>query len=161
MSKGESVETNKDIARRFVAAIPVTDATQTAVRSTMAADAVWEFVLAGGYRPELKAFTGPTRWNREEMIRMQVTFSDQLREPYKLKLTSLVAEGDHVVAEAVGHGVSVGTGRSYEQRYCFHLTLRDGLIVAGRVYQDTLHLWEIWMYSAAEDFFLKPLSQSK
>lgn len=151
-----SVEANKDIARRFVAGIPVTDPNETAVRSTMAADAVWEFPLAGHYKPELKAFAGPTKWNREQMIQMQLDFAKQLVAPYKLVCTSLVAEGDRVVAEAEGRGVSKATGRAYEQRYCFHLTLRDGLIVHGRVYQDTLHLWDIWMYSAPKDFFVDP-----
>jgi ketosteroid isomerase-like protein len=154
MSKSESIDANKEIARRFVTAIPVTDPDETEVRATMAEDAVWEFPLAGDYKPELKAFTGPTRWNREEMIAMQLAFRSNLKKPYKLELSSLVAEGDKVVAEAHGEGVSAATGRTYKQRYCFHLTLRDGLIVHGRVYQDTLHLWDIWMYSAPKDFFL-------
>src|ERR1700722_7599269 len=72
MSKSESIDVNKEIVRRFVTAIPVTDPDETEVRATMAEDAVWEFPLAGDYKPELKAFTGPTRWNREEMIAMQL-----------------------------------------------------------------------------------------
>jgi ketosteroid isomerase-like protein len=149
------VERNKEVVRKFIAGMPVTDPDETAVRSTMAADAVWEFRLAGNYSPDLKAFTGPTRFDREQMIRMHLEFAQNLREPYKLSLTSIVAESDTVIAEAQGMGVSNKTNRPYEQLYCFHLTLRDGLIVSGRVYQDTLHLWDIWMHTAPHDFFKK------
>lgn len=155
-SISESIEANKEIARRFVAGIPVVDPNETAVRSTMTDDAVWEFPLAGDYSPDLKAFAGPTSWNREQMIQMQLDFRNQLVAPYEMSLRSMVAEGDRVVVEAEGHGIARATGRAYRQRYCFHLTIRDGLIVAGRVYQDTLHLWDIWMHTAPKDFFVDP-----
>jgi ketosteroid isomerase-like protein len=149
-----SAETNKEVVRRFIAGIPVTDPDETAVRSTMAEDAVWKFEISGKYTPSLDPWR--TRaWKREKMIRMHLNFRETLFEPYKLTLTSLVAEGDLVVAEAVGTGVSKASGRTYEQHYCFHLTLKDGLIVEGRVYQDTLHIYDVWIRPQEDGFFSK------
>ena len=34
--------------------------------------------------------------------------------------------------------------------------VRDGLIVAGRVYQDTLRLRDIWTDMVSKDFFVDP-----
>lgn len=144
---------NKAVVRRFIGGI-VTDPTADAVRATMAEDAEWVFELAGGYSPELEAFSGPTRWTRERMIEMQLAFQKQLVAPYRFEIRQLVAEDDAVVADVIGRGVSKATGRAYEQRYSFHFIVRDGLIRQGRVYQDTLHLWDIWMHSASRDFFL-------
>jgi ketosteroid isomerase-like protein len=143
---------NKEIVRRFIGGI-ATDPSATAIRATMAEDARWFFELAGGYAPELNAFTAPTRWTREEMIGMQLAFQNQLTAPYRFEIRQLVAEDDNVVADVIGRGVSAATGRPYEQRYSFHFIVRDGLIREGRVYQDTLHLWDIWMHSAPRDFF--------
>jgi ketosteroid isomerase-like protein len=148
----DDVERNKDVARRFIAGIPVTDPNETAVRSTMAENAIWKFEISGTYTPQLNPWR--TRaWDREKMIRMHLNFRKAIREPYKLALTSLVAEGDKVVAEAIGSGVSVLSGRTYEQHYCFHLTLKDGLIVEGKVYQDTLHIYDVWIRPEQDGFF--------
>ncbi len=143
---------NKESVRRFIGGI-VTDPSAAAVRATMAEDAVWFFELAGGYSPELQAFIAPTRWTREQMIEMQLAFQKQLKAPYRFEIRQLVAEEDNVVADVIGRGVSAATGRAYEQRYSFHFVVRDGLIREGRVYQDTLHLWDIWMHSGRSDFF--------
>lgn len=143
---------NKEIVRRFIGGI-VTDRSAATVRATMAEDACWSFELAGGYSPELGAFTAPTRWTREQMIEMQLAFQKQLKAPYRFEIRRLVAEDDNVVADVIGRGVSSATGRPYEQRYSFHFVVLDGLIREGRVYQDTLHLWDIWMRSASRDFF--------
>jgi ketosteroid isomerase-like protein len=149
----DSRSSNKEIVRRFIGGI-VTDPTAESVRATMAEDALWLFELAGGYSAELQAFTAPTQWTRERMIEMQLAFQDQLAEPYRFEVRQLVAEDDNVVADVIGRGVSRANGRAYEQRYSFHFVVRDGLIRQGRVYQDTLHLWDIWMHTAARDFFL-------
>jgi ketosteroid isomerase-like protein len=154
MQEGSALRAaNKEVVRRFIGGI-VTDPGAAVARATMAEDAVWSFELAGGYSPELKAFTGPTRWTREQMIEMQLAFQKQLAAPYRFEIRQLVAEDDNVVADVIGRGVSKASGRPYEQRYSFHLVVRDGLIREGRVYQDTLHLWDIWMHSASRDFFL-------
>ncbi len=150
---GDTRAINKDVVRRFIGGI-VTDPSAEAVRATMAEDAEWIFELAGSYSPELKAFTGPTCWTREQMIEMQLAFQQQLAAPYRFEIRQLVAEDDTVVADVIGRGVSKATGRAYEQRYSFHFIVRDGLIRQGRVYQDTLHLWDIWMHTAKRDFFL-------
>lgn len=152
-TKPDMRATNKEIVRRFIGGI-VTDPSGATVRAVMAEDALWFFELAGGYSPELKAFSGPTRWTREQMIEMQLAFQKQLVAPYRFEIRQLVAEDDIVVADVIGRGVSKGTGRAYEQRYSFHFIVRDGLLREGRVYQDTLHLWDIWMHSAARDYFL-------
>jgi ketosteroid isomerase-like protein len=81
------------------------------------------------------------------MIDMHLGVDPRMKEPYIVTPTSMVAEGDKVVVEAYGSGISRFNERPYRQRYCFHLTLKDGLIVEGKVYQDTLHIWDTWVWS--------------
>jgi ketosteroid isomerase-like protein len=126
-----SVAANKEVVRKFISGIPVRDRNETVVRSTMAENGIWEFQLAGGYSPDLKAFPRATRWTREEMIDMHLGVDPRMKEPYIVTPTSMVAEGDKVVVEAYGSGISRFNERPYRQRYCFHLTLKDGLIVEG------------------------------
>ncbi len=145
---------NRRIAQRFVSALPATPDSVADIRATMAADAIWEFALAGGYSQELNAFTGPTRWDREGMIEMQLAFGSNVAGGYPIEVLAVTADGDRVVVEAQGRGMSAATSRPYRQRYSFHLRLRNGVVVEGRVYQDTLHLWDVWMHTAPRDFFL-------
>jgi ketosteroid isomerase-like protein len=55
------------------------------------------------------------------------------------------AEGDRVALEATSHAVNAANGRVYDNRYHHLFVLRDGLIVELREYQDTLHVYDVWM----------------
>jgi ketosteroid isomerase-like protein len=133
---------NKEIARRFLLAIPAKDT--TAMRSVLAPEAHLTLMIAGVYSPQLRAFPQGTQWDRDGMIEMAMDFQRQLDGPFALEVLSLIAEGDSVAAEAIGKGCRAATGHSYIQHYSYHFQMSNDRIVDIRLYQDTFHLWQVW-----------------
>ncbi|MFJ2172648.1 histidine kinase [Streptomyces sp. NPDC087851] len=56
----------------------------------------------------------------------------------RLTATTATAEDDRVVLEYLSQGVSPA-GKTYDNRVCFSLEVRDGLIQSVREYYDTIH----------------------
>ena len=133
---------NKEIARRFLLAIPAKDT--TGMRSLLAPEAHLTLMIAGVYSPQLRAFPQGTQWDRDGMIEREMEFQRQLEGPLSLELLSLIAEGDSVAAEVIGKGRRATTGDSYLQHYSYHFQMSNGRIVDIRLYQDTFHLWQVW-----------------
>lgn len=136
------VAINKELARRFLRAIPAKN-TQL-MRSVLAPDARLILRIAGVYSPELRAFPQGTQWSREALIRMEVDFQKDLAGPFSLQILSIIGEGDLVAAEVVGQGVRASTGRQYLQHYSYHFHISHGLIAEIGLYQDTFHYWDVW-----------------
>jgi ketosteroid isomerase-like protein len=133
---------NKELARRFLLAIPAKDA--MAMRSVLAPEAHLTLMIAGVYSPQLRAFPYGTQWDRDGMIERELEFQRQLDGPFALEILSLIAEGDSVAAEVIGRGRRAATGHSYIQHYSYHFQMSSGRIVDIRLYQDTFHLWQVW-----------------
>jgi ketosteroid isomerase-like protein len=133
---------NKEIARRFLLAIPAKDA--TTMRSVLAPEAHLTLMIAGVYSPQLRAFPRGTQWDRDGMIEMEMEFQQQLEGRLSLEVLSLIAEGDSVAAEVIAKGRRAATGDSYIQHYSYHFRMGNGRIVDIRLYQDTFHLWQVW-----------------
>jgi len=131
---------NKNVVRRFLAAVRNRDPQET--RVTWSPDGMWSFAIGGDYSPELRTFDGAPRWNLDGMIKMQQNAHGNPREPMTLDVYSLIAEGDRISAEALGIIVRAN-GRSYRQHYSFHFEARNGRLVEGHVYQDTLHQYDV------------------
>jgi ketosteroid isomerase-like protein len=132
----DRVAVNKTSVRRFVAATRNRD--WEAVRAVWAPEAIWSPAVGGDYSPELHAFAGAPRWDREAMIGLLQNGNRNPREPLTLDLYSLLAEEDQVSAEAVGFTIRAN-GRAYRQHYSFHFKARDGRLIECHEYQDTLH----------------------
>ncbi len=113
-----------------------------ATRAVWSPEGMWSFAIGGDYSPELRAFEGAPRWDREGMIRLTQNVNRNHREPLHLDIYSLLAEGDEISAEALGIIVRAN-GRSYRQHYSFHFRARNGKLVEGHVYQDTLHQYDV------------------
>jgi ketosteroid isomerase-like protein len=147
---------NKEIARRFLVAIPARDA--VAMRSVLAPEAHLTLMIAGVYSPQLRAFPQGTQWDRDGLIEMEMNFQRNLDGPFALEVLSLIAEGDSVAAEAVGKGCRAATGHSYIQHYSYHFQMSNGRIVDIRLYQDTFHLWQVWsdLGAGIQPHYLKP-----
>jgi ketosteroid isomerase-like protein len=64
---------------------------------------------------------------------------------FHLRLTSVMAEGDRVVFEAEGDLQSPINDRRYRNLYCIVLRVRDGKIVLYKEYQDTLHIYDVFV----------------
>src|SRR6266851_5717998 len=84
----EATLDNKEIARRFLLAIPAMDA--TAMRSVLAPEAHLTLMIAGVYSPQLRAFPQGTQWDRDGMIEMEMDFQRQLEGPFVLEVLSLI-----------------------------------------------------------------------
>lgn len=136
------IQTNHEIARRFLQATAAGDS--AAMRALMARDASLTYIVAGVYSPELHAFPGGTHWGREATIRNATAFRQAIEGPFRLDILSLIAEGDQVAAEIIGHGIRKTTHRPYIQHFSFHFEITGGQITAIRLYQDTFHLWDVW-----------------
>jgi len=136
----ERVAANKESVRRFLMAVRNRDPHVT--RAAWSPEGIWSFAVGGNYVPHLRAFQGGPRWDREAMIEMQQSAQHNLREPLTLDIYSVIGEGDEVGAEAVGFLVRAD-GRAYRQHYSLHFKTRNGKLIEGHVYQDTLHQYDL------------------
>jgi ketosteroid isomerase-like protein len=154
-SDNKATSDNKEIARRFLLAIPAKD--PVAMRSVLAPEAHLTLMIAGVYSPQLHAFPQGTQWDRDGMIEMELEFQRRLEGPFSLEILSLIAEGDSVAAEAIGKCCRAATGQSYIQHYSYHFQMSNGRIVDIRLYQDTFHLWQVWsdLGAAVQPHYLK------
>ena len=110
----------------------------------LAPDAHLGLAIAGVYSSELHAFPHGTQWDRDAIIGMEIDSQKDLAGPFSLQILSLVAEGDFVAAEAIGHAVRAANRRRYVQHFSFQIEMRHGRIANIRLYQDTFHLWDVW-----------------
>ncbi len=147
---------NKEVARRFLLAIPAKDA--VAMRSVLAPEAHLSLMIAGVYSPQLRAFPQGTQWDRDGLIAMEIDFQQGLDGPLELQILSLIAAGDSVAAEVIGKGRRAATGDAYIQHYSYHFQMSRGRIVDIRLYQDTFHLWQVWsdLGAGIQPHYLKP-----
>jgi ketosteroid isomerase-like protein len=136
----DPIAVNKRLVRHFLTSVRNRDPQIT--RTVWAPDGIWSFAVGADYSPELRAFHGAPRWDREAMIQMQQNTQNDVREPLTLDIYSLIAEDDEISAEAVGFLVRAN-GRSYRQHYSFHFKASHGRLVEGHVYQDTLHQYDV------------------
>ena len=57
---------------------------------------------------------------------------------FSLEITSIVAEGDTVIAEAQGRAVAPKDGTTYNNMYCYVMKIKEGKIALFKEYQNTL-----------------------
>jgi len=58
---------------------------------------------------------------------------------------AFTAEGDRVAVEATSSAINAANGRVYENCYHHVFICRDDAIAEMREYQDTLHVYDVWM----------------
>jgi ketosteroid isomerase-like protein len=139
---------NKEVARRFLLAIPARDA--AAMRAVLAPEAHLSLMIAGVYSPQLQAFPQGTQWDRDGLVALTMDFQQRLDGPFELRILSLIGEGDRVAVEAIGKGHRAVTGRAYIQHYSYHFQIHSGRIFNIHLYHDTFHHWEVWSDLAGE-----------
>jgi ketosteroid isomerase-like protein len=136
----DRVAVNKKSVRRFLMAVRNRD--PEATRAAWSPEGIWSFAIGGDYSPELRAFDGAPRWDREGLIHLTQNTNKNPREPLHLDIYSLLADGDEISAEAVGFLVRAN-GRAYRQHYSLHFKARNGRLVECHEYQDTLHQYDV------------------
>ena len=118
---------NKELARRFVAAISKGDV--EAIQSSFADDGtVWTL----GTMPISGTFT------KDQVATASHRVLDLFPKGLTITIEGMTAEDDRVAIEAVSHGVHA-SGRNYSNTYHFLMRARDGKIVEWREYMDTMH----------------------
>jgi ketosteroid isomerase-like protein len=131
-----STEANREAIRRaFVAwqdeAAPISD--------VFAPEMTWRIegrsVVAGDYA------------NRQEFIdRVLAPFGARFAEGERfrpVRIHALCADGDTVIVRWDGHGVA-NDRITYDNSYAWFMTLRDGLVVDGTAYFDSIAFDELW-----------------
>ena len=125
----------KTVVIRYVEA--VRDGDLDTVRASFADDATWEYP---GDLPISRTWRGRDAIVEDFLGRVGTRF-DATR-PVVIELTSVVAEGDRVVAEWTSAATTT-TGARYANRNAGVFTVRDGRIAAVREYTDTRHVGQV------------------
>ena len=130
-----SVEENKHLAHQFIDRFTANDI--AGALDLMTDDATWW--IAG--KPDQLPVAGT--YSKEQIAKLLHNMVGQLPNGLKVKVKSLIAEGDKVAMEAESFG-ELQNGRVYNQEYHFLLTFRDGRINSIKEYLDTQHVYAIW-----------------
>lgn len=104
------------------------------IASYFAPDAEWVAPERNGMAVALGQPTGYA--GRDAIVRYLAEDIGRLFTGSKVKLLTVVADGDHVVIEQSFEG-TVCNGRPYKMIYCFIFVVRDRLIHQVRPYFDT------------------------
>jgi ketosteroid isomerase-like protein len=85
-------------------------------------------------------------WTRDEMLAIFRNLQRGCVDGrFDLVPIAFTAEGDRVAVEATSSAVNAANGRVYENRYHHVFVCRDSAITEMREYQDTLHVYDVWM----------------
>jgi ketosteroid isomerase-like protein len=133
-----SIEHNKKLASEFFARFSASDI--AGALDLMADDATWW--ISG--KPELLSAAGVH--SKEQIARIFHGMVGRLKDGLKMRVKSLIAEGDRVALEVESHG-ELQNGRVYENEYHTLMTIRDGKIREVREYLDTQHVFATWFQS--------------
>jgi len=125
-----SVEENKKIA---VALLENMSSLKIDAVMDALADGVRWRVLGGDYFAQ--------GLNKNQFRKTLKFMAGGLPNGLNLKLTRVIAEGDSVVVEAEGNAAT-RANQTYNNHYVWILTFREGKVVEGTEYMDTLHVME-------------------
>ena len=130
---------NKQTVRRVMDALARSD--HQPLLDLMANDVRWRWMGTGDWA---KTFEGKTQVVENLFGAVDETLADTGRT----EVHSLIAEGDCVAVEHSGLN-QTPDGRSYNNNYCWVLTLRDGRITEVREYMDTQLVTETFSASTS------------
>jgi len=123
-----SIEENKSIAVKLFENLSTLQI--DAVLDALADDGRW-WVLGGTY-------FGQTL-DKDRFRKQLKALATAVPSGLNLKISRVIGEGDVVVVEAEGRGQATGN-KIYNNHYVWVLTLRDGKVLEGKEYMDTLHV---------------------
>lgn len=158
MTDKDQQQTNKAVARAFVAGFNAGDI--DALEQLLADDFVWHTAVIGDEETQPRPFQsaqlagmensiyGPLLKNRSQTRALfEVLFGSAQTTGYGfgLHIVSLIAEGDRVAMEVEGSAVNPANGRHYRNLYCVLMLMCDAKIVRYKEYQDTLHIYDVFV----------------
>jgi uncharacterized protein len=122
-----SVETNKKIVADFFENLSAGNG--PAILGALADSATWW--VAGNF-----ALSGTK--TKQQFAELIGGLGSKIDGPLTVKVTGVTAEGDKVAVEAESHA-NMKSGKTYQNKYHFLLTLHDGKIQSVKEYLDTAH----------------------
>jgi len=109
------------------------------IADVFAADMVWRIE---GHSLASKEYTGSRAFIDEVLTPFGARFAAGERfRPIRIR--SIHADGDTVIVVWDGHGVA-NDGTSYENSYAWIMRLRDGKVVDGTAFYDSISFNDLW-----------------
>jgi uncharacterized protein len=109
------------------------------ITDVFAPDMVWRIE---GHSLASKEYASRQQFVDEVLAPFGARFSRS--QPFRpTTIRSIVADGDTVVVVWDGHGVA-NDGRSYENSYAWIMKLRDGKVVDGTAFYDSISFNDLW-----------------
>lgn len=136
-----SAEENRALIERMLK--PLSEGDTRPFLSGLADDVVW---IVMGQNPWSGAYRGKETL-RKELFRPVM---DQLKQPYRLTIVSILADAERVVVELRGTGNATLAGVPYEQDYCWVCRVAQGKLKEVREYDDTLMVSTVLNLKARE-----------
>ena len=129
------IAANKDVAVRFFETFSRGDL--AGVFAMMTPDAVWW--VSG----RIDGLSGD--YPRDEFVQLLKASREAYKGgPLVIRPSAMIAEGDKVAIEAESFGEMLD-GRTYNNRYHFLVTIRDGKVAHVKEYMDTQHVVQVFM----------------
>lgn len=110
------------------------------ITDVFAADMVWRIE---GHSLASKEYVSKQQFI-DEVLRpfgARFTTSDPFRP---ITIRSVHADGDTVIVLWDGHGIAID-GQPYENSYAWFMKLRDGLVIDGTAFYDSISFNELWV----------------
>jgi ketosteroid isomerase-like protein len=109
------------------------------IADVLAADLVWRIE---GHSLASREYTSRDQFVDEVLAPFGARFANG--EPFRpVRIRSVLADGDAVVVVWDGHGVA-NDGRPYENSYAWIMRMRDGEVVEGTAFYDSLSFNDLW-----------------
>lgn len=133
----ESTEANREMIRR---AFEAWQQGKGAVTDVFAPDMVWRIE---GRSAESKEYPNKRAFIDEVLAPFAARFQGS-SEPFRpVRIRSILADGPTVVVIWDGHGVAKD-GRAYDNSYAWVMVLKDGKVVDGTAFYDSIAFNEFW-----------------
>ena len=148
---------NRDLALRFVEAFDSRDL--QAIDHLLADDFVWHVAVVPEGVTQFRPFQSEelqgrkhTHTSRPARQRATLAFFGKLfrdgedaNRRFRLRLINVISDGNQVAFEAEGELPVPDRNRLYRNIYFVLLRVRDGKIVLYKEYQDTLHIYDVFV----------------
>jgi ketosteroid isomerase-like protein len=109
------------------------------ISDAFAADLVWRIE---GHSLASKEYSSKQQFIDEVLAPFGARFSES--GPFRpTAIRSVLADGDTVVVVWDGHGIT-HDGQPYENSYAWIMRLRDGLVVDGTAFYDSISFNDLW-----------------
>jgi ketosteroid isomerase-like protein len=110
-----------------------------AIADVFAADLVWRIE---GHSLASREYASKQAFVDEVLAPFAARFADD--EPFRpVRIRSVHADGDAVIVVWDGRGVA-NDGRPYENSYAWIMRMRDGKVVDGTAFYDSLSFNDLW-----------------